>query len=63
MSSEEERVREAMFNMQRGESLGHKLKYHPESRTIRPVGPTEDPDEEFTINQEDAEFFGGRQDR
>ena len=68
MGREEDRLRRIMADMAKGQDYGHKLRFDPISKTIRPVpqkkqddfnlyGPPRDPDGGMALTGTDADFF------
>ena len=55
---EEERVRQIMVNMAKGNEAGKKLGFDPRTKTIRVVSKDHDPDSTMEIDPEDATLGG-----
>jgi hypothetical protein len=51
---EEDRIREIIKSMAKGDDIGHKLAYDQRTKTIRPVSIYQDPDQSPEITPEDA---------
>ena len=51
---EEDRIREIMKSMAKGDDIWHKLAYDPRTKTIRPESFFHDPDQSPEITPEDA---------
>lgn len=58
MQSEEEQVQDIMRDIHEGDVINDRLKYDPRTRTIRPVGPYEDPRDVIVVTPRDMEHFG-----
>jgi len=51
---DEDRIREIIKSITRGDDIGHKLAYDHRTKTIRPVSIYQDPDQSPEITPEDA---------
>ena len=58
MGKEQERVRQIIENMARGDDAGDKLVYDRVTKTFRPSSSLRDPDRATEITPEDAELSG-----
>ena len=58
MGREEDRIRQIIEDMARGEDLGDKLGYDRVTKTVRPISPFHDPDWATEITPEDATLYG-----
>jgi hypothetical protein len=56
MGKEEERIKNIIINMARGNNTGHKLSYDPVTKRILPILENGDPDGIMTITPEDNRF-------
>lgn len=55
--SEEERVREILEEAARGHSLGNKLVYDKDSKSLRPSSYYDDPDSTMKLTNQDTHLF------
>jgi hypothetical protein len=55
---EEQRVRELWKDIDDGNRTAGKFEYHEPTRSLRPCGPSADPDRAIPITKMDADLFG-----
>ena len=60
MEREEDRVHRIMQDYHQGTECGNKLKYDPQTKTIRPSSWADDPDKTISVTPQDMQHFGGR---
>ena len=59
MENEQQRVREIILDMARGDDVGHKMVFDPRTKSVRAISNYErDPDEAIEVTPEDVTFFG-----
>lgn len=56
---EQKRVRELWKDLEDGNRIASQLKYDDATKSLRPCGPSADPDQAIPITKMDADLFGG----
>ncbi len=63
MEREEDRIQRIITDMARGNDVGHKLRYNPETKRIEPIPTFHDPDGSTKITPEDTTLSATVEDR